>query len=83
MIVLSSIVAAALVLAQGCAVWAFLRFVKTFGAYTASQEKMAAALLYTHESNLILHKQNLLVHQASLRVLEELKALKLQHGKVA
>jgi flagellar biogenesis protein FliO len=68
MIVLSLVVAIALVLAQGCAVWAFLRFVKSFGAYTESHQAMTNALLYTHESNC-------LVHQANLQVLEKLTVL--------
>ena len=58
MIVLATLVACGLILAQLGAVWAFLRFVKSFGAYTASQEKLAAALLYTHESNLAVHESN-------------------------
>lgn len=63
---LATTVALALLLAQGAAVWAFLRFVKSFGAYTKSNESLTAALLTTHESNLLLH-------QANLRVLAALK----------
>lgn len=69
MMAIATILAIAMILAQGAAVWGFLRFVKSFGAYTASQEKMTNALLYTHESNL-------LVHQANLRVLAELQKLR-------
>lgn len=61
MILLSSLVAAAVILGQGFAVWGFLRFVKNFGAYTEAQEKFTRALLLTHESNLIVHQQNLKV----------------------
>lgn len=68
MIVLSSIVAAAVVIAQGLAVWGFLKFVKSFGAYTLSQQAMTNALLYTHESNLA-------VHHANLRILDELRTI--------
>jgi len=68
MIVLSLVVAIGLVLAQGCAVWAFLRFVKSFGAYTESHQAMTNALLYTHESNC-------LVHEANLKVLAKLQEL--------
>jgi hypothetical protein len=57
-IVVATIVALAVVLAQGAAVWAFLRFVNSFGAYTASQQDLTAALLYTHESNMALHESN-------------------------
>lgn len=63
---LATTVAVALILAQGAAVWAFLRFVTSFGAYTKSNESLTAALLTTHESNLLLH-------QANLRVLAALK----------
>lgn len=71
MIVVASIVACALVLAQACAVWAFLRFVKSFGAYTVSQREMTNALLYTHESSL-------LIHQQQQKILEELRGLALK-----
>jgi hypothetical protein len=69
MIVLSAIVASALVIAQGLVVWAFLRFVKSFGSYTESQQKMTNALLYTHESNLAIHRQN-------QQMLEEFRRIK-------
>lgn len=72
MIVFTTVVAGALIVAQGFAVWGFLRFVKTFGAYAESQHKMASALLYTHESNLLVHQQN-------LKILDELRKL---HTKV-
>lgn len=66
---LTSIVASAVILAQGAAVWGFLRFVKSFGAYTESQRQLTAALLTTHESNLLLHR-------AQVEMLEELRQLK-------
>jgi hypothetical protein len=69
-IVLASLVAAALILAQGAAVWAFLQFVTSFGAYTESHRQLTAALLTTHESNLLLHR-------AQVQMLEELRAMKL------
>lgn len=56
---LAMVVAAALVLAQGFAVLAFLRFVKSFGSYTESQQQMTNAILSVHESNLLLHQTNL------------------------
>ena len=58
MMVMATVIAVAVVVAQGAAVWGFLRFVKSFGAYTESQHKLTAALLYTHESNLALHESN-------------------------
>ena len=72
----STILAIGLVIAQGAVVWGFLRFVKSFGAYTASQQQLTAALLYTHESNLALHQSNqcmlerLATLQASLKTKE-------------
>lgn len=69
MIVISAIVATALIVAQGLVVWAFLRFVKSFGAYTESQQQMTNALLYTHESNLAIHRQN-------QKMLEEFRRIK-------
>lgn len=74
--VLISLVACALVAAQGAAVWGFLRFVKSFGAYTESQKSLTAALLTTHESNLLLHREN-------VRILEELRKLHLTQREVA
>lgn len=68
------VIAIALILAQSAAVWAFLRFVHSFGAYTETQKSLTQALLYTHESNL-------LVHQTNLRVLEKLKDLHAQPMK--
>lgn len=59
MMVLASALAASLVVAQGVVVWGFLRFVRSFGAYTESQERFTKALLTTHESNLIVHQQNI------------------------
>lgn len=66
---LATLVASALILAQGAAVWAFLRFVKSFGGYTESNRQLTAALLTTHESNLLLHR-------AQVQMLEELRQLK-------
>lgn len=66
---IAGFVAVALVVAQGLAVWAFLRFVRSFGAYTESQRQLTAALLTTHESNLM-------IHQSNQRMLEELRKLK-------
>lgn len=68
MMAMATVLAISMILAQAAAVWGFLRFVKSFGAYTESQQQMTNALLYTHESNL-------LVHQANLRVLAELQQL--------
>jgi len=67
-IVFASLLAAALIVASGLAVWAFLRFVKSFGAYTESYRQLAAAILTTHESNLLLHRAN-------MKVFEELQKL--------
>lgn len=67
MIMLASSVAVALIVAQGFAVWGFLRFVKSFGAYTASQQELTTALLTVHESNHLLHMTN-------LRLLDELRS---------
>jgi hypothetical protein len=72
-IVVSLVLAAALILAQGFAVWGFLRFVRSFGAYTESQAHLTAAILTVHESNLLLHREQ-------VRVLEELRAM--QHRPV-
>jgi hypothetical protein len=72
-IVFSIVLAAALILAQGFAVWGFLRFVKSFGAYTTSQGHLTAALLSMQESNLLLHREQ-------MRVLEELRAM--QHPSI-
>lgn len=67
MMMLASSVAVALIIAQGFAVWGFLRFVKSFGAYTASQQELTAALLTVHESNHLLHLTN-------LRLLDEMRS---------
>ena len=76
MMVMATILAIGIILAQAAAVWGFLRFVKSFGAYTESQQQMTNALLYTHESNM-------LVHQANLRVLGELQKLHERKQEVA
>ena len=68
------VIAIALMLAQGAAVWGFLRFVQSFGAYTESQKSLTQALLYTHESNLLLHQTN-------LRLLEKLQEQTVQPAK--
>lgn len=73
---LAMVVACALVIAQGLAVLAFLRFVKSFGAYTESHQKMTNALIYTHESSL-------LIHQQQQKILEELRTLALKKVEVA
>lgn len=62
-------VAVLAVVAQGLLVVGIWKFAKNLGAYAESQKAMAAALLYTHESNLALHQTN-------LRVLDELRKLK-------
>lgn len=67
MILVASIVGIALVVAQALAWLGFLKFVNRFGQYTDSHEKLSAALLATHESNLLLHQSN-------LRLLEQLKS---------
>ncbi len=76
MIVLASIVAVGLIVAQGLAVWAFLRVVKSFGAFTASHERLTSALLAVHESNAAIHASN-------VRVLEELKKMRPKAKEVA
>lgn len=63
---LSTVVAVALILAQGFAVWAFLKFVKTFGAYTESQRAFTKALLETNQNSLM-------VHESNVRLLEKIK----------
>ena len=55
---IATVLAIAFVIGQGAAVWAFLKFVRSFGAYTASHEKLTVALMYTHESNLAIHEAN-------------------------
>jgi biopolymer transport protein ExbB/TolQ len=74
-LMLASLVAAALILAQGCAVVALLRFVKSFGRYVESQREMTAAILAMQESNLALHHTN-------LKVLEALQKLEPHAQKV-
>lgn len=74
--IVAVILAVASILGQGAVVWMFLRFVKTFGRYTESQQEFTKALLFTHESNLI-------VHQHNVKVLEELRALRTHQEKVA
>jgi len=56
MILLISLIAAAAILLQGAVIWAFLKFVKSFGAYTKVQQELTSAILTTHESNLLLHR---------------------------
>lgn len=78
MIVVAALVAAALLLAQGCAVWAFLRFVKSFGDYTESQRSLTTALLRVNEGSL-------LVHQSNVELLAKLERMQadLQRERVA
>lgn len=68
MMITASILAISMILAQAAAVWGFLRFVKSFGAYTEAQQELTSAILSTHELNLALHREN-------QRILEELQAL--------
>lgn len=75
MMVMATILAIAMILAQGAAVWGFLRFVKSFGAYTEAQQALTSAILSTHELNLALHREN-------QRILEELQTLHQQSRKV-
>ena len=70
MIVAASVIAAAIIIAQGLVMWGLLRFVKSFGAYTESQKELAAALLSVHESNRM-------IHEANVRMFESLRMLKL------
>lgn len=69
MMTVATILAIAIILAQCAAVWGFLRFVKSFGAYTESQQAFTSAILSTHELNMALHREN-------QRILEELKSLR-------
>lgn len=66
MIYVTTLLAIAAIIGQGLVLWGFLRFTKSFGAYTESYQAMTLALLSTHESNLA-------VHAANARILEELK----------
>jgi hypothetical protein len=68
MIVLASVIACLVVVGQGLVFWGFLKFVKSFGAYTESYRSMTTALLATHETNVLLHREN-------ERILEELKRI--------
>jgi hypothetical protein len=79
MIVAATLIACAVMLAQGAAVWAFLRFVKSFGAYTESQRQLTSALMATHESNLLLHRAQLATHDTQMQMLAEVRQL---HAKV-
>jgi hypothetical protein len=62
-------VALALIVVQGLAIMAFLKFVKSFGTYAETQRQLTAAILTTHESNLLLHREQ-------VRMLEELRQAK-------
>ena len=68
MSVLSSLVALAAVLVQGAIVFAFLKFVKSFGRYSEAQRQLTETLILTHQINLQLHQQN-------VKILERLTAL--------
>ena len=52
------------------------KLVKSFGAYTESQQHLTAALLTTHESNLLLHR-------AQVAMLDELRAMRARQKEVA
>ncbi len=54
----ASILAGAVLLGSGFVVWALLKWVKTFGDYSAKQEKVTTLLLAVHESNQMLAGQN-------------------------
>lgn len=64
----ASVIAGGLILAQGCAVWAFLRFVRSFGSYTESQRDLTKALLEVNQGSL-------LVHQSNVEVLKKLETM--------
>lgn len=49
----ASILAGAFVVAQGFAVWGFLRFVKSFGAYTESQREFTKVLMEANQNTLM------------------------------
>jgi competence protein ComGF len=68
-VLLSSLLAVALIVLQALVFWALLRFVKSFGAYTETMRTNANTLLYVHESNLALHR-------ATMAALEEYRVLK-------
>ena len=73
---MAALVAGALVLAQGCAVWAFLRFVRSFGDYTESQRAFTKAILEVNENYL-------LMHQSHVALLEKLKQREPAQERVA
>jgi len=75
-IVLTFVVAIGLILVQGFAILAFLKFVKSFGAFADSQRQLTAAILTTNESNILLHREN-------VRILEELRRINLLKQEVA
>ena len=77
-VVVASLIAGGLIIAQGCAVWAFLRFVKSFGDYTESQRALTTALLRVNEGSL-------LVHQSNVELLAKLERMQadLQRERVA
>ena len=63
-----ALVGVGFVLGQGCAIWALLRIVKSFGAYTEKQtqdhKSWTTALLQAHESNQALNRSNLRILEA-------------------
>jgi hypothetical protein len=73
---LAFVVAIGLIVVQGVAIIAFLKFVKSFGTYAETQRQLTAAILTTHESNLLLHREQ-------VRMLEELRSVKPLHVAVA
>jgi hypothetical protein len=75
-VIVAGLVAAGVILAQGWAVWAFLKFVKSFGAYTESQVKVYQQLHAMHQANVLLHEE-------TARLLAELKRQSLTTERVA
>jgi len=56
-VIVAALIAAVVIVAQGAAVWAFLKFVKSFGAYTEAQVKVYQQLHAMHQANLLLHEE--------------------------
>ena len=74
--IVAGIIAGLVILAQGCAVWAFLKFVKSFGALTEAQVK-------AYEQMHAMHQTNLLLHEETLRLIAEVKRQQLTAERVA
>lgn len=66
-VVVASLIAGALICAQGCAVWAFIRFVRSFGDYTESQRAFTKSLMEVHASNVLLHERTVELIEAVKR----------------